>query len=183
MKHDDFEEESKSLEDWGVWQFSGDVDDEQSADVIRWIIEENFESRHEMLTLIINSPGGYVSSGLSVVDAMAGSTIPIRTVGMGIIASMGLLIFIAGKKGDRILTPNTLIMSHQFAGGIDGKEHELIAGIKRDKIIGEMIMRHFKKHTGLTEKMIRKHLLPPSDVYLTAKEALELNLCDQIRLV
>ncbi len=177
------DDEIKTLEDWGVWQFTGEVDDEQCADVVRWILEENFESKHEKLTLIINSPGGYVTSGFSVIDAMAGSKIPIRTVGMGVIASMGLLMFIAGKKGERILTPNTLIMSHQFAGFTKGKEHELIAGIKRDTIISDMIMRHYKKHTGLTEKKIQKLLLPASDVYITAKEAVDLGICDQIRLV
>lgn len=177
------DKETKTLEEWGVWQFTGDVDDEQCADAVRWILEENFEGRHEMLTLIVNSPGGYVTSGFSVVDAMAGSTIPIRTVGMGIIASMGLLMFIAGKKGERILTPNTLIMSHQWEGGLFGKEHELIAGIKRNSLISDMVIRHYKKHTGLSLKKIQKYLLPPHDVYLTAEEAKELGLCDQIRLV
>lgn len=179
-KKDD--DEKPTLEDRGVFLFTGEVDDEQCADTIRWIIEENFEQRHKFLTLIINSPGGYVSSGFSVVDVMMGSKVPIRTIGLGIIASMGLLMFIAGKKGERILTPNTLIMSHQWSGANFGKEHELMAGMKANMLISDMFIRHYRKHTGLTEKKIRKYLLSPSDIYLTANEAKELGICDQIRM-
>jgi ATP-dependent Clp protease protease subunit len=182
VNEDDGMRKTTALEDRGIYMFTGDVDDEQCDSIIRWILEENFENRHPMLTLIINSPGGYVSSGFAVVDAIVGSQIPIRTLGLGVIASMGLLMFIAGHKGERILTPNTLIMSHQWLGGTEGKEHELIAGIKRDSLISDMITRHYKKHTGLPINKVRKYLLPPSDVYLTAVEAKELGLCDQIRL-
>ena len=190
MKHNNEAKEDmkrSTLEDHGIFMFTGGEDDEERfpevcSDTVRWIIEENFENDHDFLTLIVNSPGGYISSGFSVIDAMIGSKIPIRTLGLGQIASMGLLIFITGKKGDRILTPNTLIMSHQWSGGDYGKEHELVAGIKRNNLISDMIIRHYKKHTGLSEKKIRKYLLTPSDIFLSANEAKSLGLCDQIRL-
>lgn len=170
----------QKLEDFGRFLVNGEIEDEMCEDVLRWIYEENFRKDHKNLTLIINSQGGLVSAGFAIIDAITASEIPITTVGIGEISSMGLSIFITGKE--RILSPNTLIMSHQWAGWIEGKEHELKAGIKRDCLIGEMILRHYKKHTGLSIKKIKKHLLPPSDVYLSAKEALELNLCDRISL-
>lgn len=177
------ENESLTIEDRGVFLFTGEVNEESYDDAVRWIIEQNFEAKHSLLTMIINSQGGSVTDGFGIIDAMAGSKIPIRTVGIGTIASMGLLIFIAGKEGERILTPNTLILSHQWTNDLFGKQHELLAGIKHNKLIGDMVMRHYKKHTGLTEKQIRKDLLPPSDVYLTAAEAKELGICDEVRVL
>jgi ATP-dependent protease ClpP protease subunit len=57
----------------------------------------------------------------------------------------------------------------------------LIAGVKRNTLISEMVIRHYKRHTGLSTKKIHKHLLSPSDTYLSAKEAKELGLCDEIK--
>lgn len=179
---DDDEDKRVTLEDRGIFLLSGEVDDDTCPDIIRWIFEENFDRRHEALTLVVNSPGGSVTCGFSVIDAMNGSRLPVRTVGMGEIASMGLSIFITGEKGKRILTPNTLIMSHQWSAGVYGKEHELLAGIKQNNLLTEMFLRHYKKHTGLSVKKIRDYLLPPSDVYLSAKEAKKLNICDAIHL-
>jgi ATP-dependent Clp protease protease subunit len=172
-------ENDKTLEDYGIFMFSGEVEEEICADAVRWIFEKNLEGKHDLLTVVVNSPGGCVTSGFSVIDAINGSKIPVRTIGMGILASMGLLIFITGRE--RILTKNTLIMSHQWSSGIYGKEHELVAGIKHNELISSMIMKHYKKHTGLTQKQISKHLLPPSDVYLSAEEAKKLGICDEIR--
>lgn len=173
----------KGLEDHGIYLFSEDVTEESCAEVIKFILEENLNKIHKKLTLIINSSGGNVDSGFALIDCMVGSKIPVITVGLGIIASMGLLIFITGKKGQRALTPNTLIMSHQWTGWAIGKQHELLAAQKQHKIIREMFLFHYKKHTGLSEKKIKKYLLPPTDVWLTAKEAKKLGICDLIREV
>ena len=95
---------------------------------IEWVFEANFsEERPDMLNLIICSPGGDLNASFAMVDVMRGSAIPIRTIGLGQIASAGLMIFIAGEKGQRILTPNTSILSHQYSWGAFGKEHELFA--------------------------------------------------------
>jgi ATP-dependent Clp protease protease subunit len=88
------------------------------------------------------------------------------------------MIFLTGKT--RILTPNTTIMSHQFSGYNIGKEHELVAHVKLNSITSEMIVRHLKKYTGLSEKKVKSKLLPPSDVWLSAEEAKELGICDVI---
>lgn len=176
------EEKSTDLQDNGIFLFASDVNEDSCADAIQFIIERNLDSgKHNHLTMIINSPGGNVVDGFALIDIMAGSKIPIHTVGIGIIASMGLLMFIAGKKGNRVLTPNTLIMSHQWSSGFYGKEHELIAIQKEQKLLGDIILKHYKKHTGLREKDIKKYLLPPHDVWLTAKEAKELGICDIIK--
>ena len=112
---------------------------------------------------------------------MKGSKIPIRTIGMGMIASCGLLMFISGTKGRRILTPNTSILSHQYSWGSYGKEHELFARVKEFDLTTQRLMNHYKKCTGLKEKEIRNKLMPAHDVWLDAKEAKKLGLCDKIR--
>ena len=111
---------------------------------------------------------------------MKGSKIPIKTVGLGMIASCGLLMFITGEKGRRILTPNTSILSHQYSWGSIGKEHELFARVRELELTTERMINHYKKCTGLKEADIRKYLLPPHDVWLGAKEAKKLGLCDKV---
>ena len=80
------------------------------------------------------------------------------------IASAGLLIFISGARGKRLLTPNTSILSHQFTWGSFGKEHELFAAVKEFDLTTKRMIQHYKKCTGLSDKDIRKYLLPPQDV-------------------
>ena len=163
--------------------FMSEVTQETMKPLIDWIIAENFnqEKKKKELTLGICSPGGDLNACFALVDVMKGSKIPIRTIGMGMIASCGLLMFISGEKGKRILTPNTSILSHQYSWGSYGKEHELFAQVKEYDLTTERIVNHYKKCTGLTEKDIRKYLLPPHDVWLSAKEAKKLGLCDKIQ--
>ena len=163
--------------------FMSDVTQESMKPLIDWIIAENFNQKDKKreLTLGICSPGGDLNACFALVDVMKGSQIPIRTIGMGMIASCGLLMFISGEKGRRILTPNTSILSHQYSWGSYGKEHELFAQVKEYDLTTERIINHYKKCTGLTEKDIRKYLLPPHDVWLSAKEAKKQGLCDKIQ--
>ncbi len=173
--------EHKSLEEYGIFPLSDEIDDHSCDDAIRFILEANLSGQFDHITLIINSPGGYITSGFALIDVIEGSTVPVHTVGLGQIASMGLNIFIAGAKGHRTLTPNTLVMSHQWAGGHWGKEHELIAQQRQNEIITNQIIRHYVKHTKLNEKDVRKYLLPASDVFLTANEAKKLGICDVVK--
>lgn len=180
---DSKDDKSLDLQDNGIYLFAEDVNGDSCAEAMRFVLEKNLDTnnKHKHLTMIINSPGGHVIDGFALIDVMNGSRIPIHTVGLGMIASMGLLLFMTGKKGKRVLTPNTLIMSHQWAGVFFGKEHELIAQQKERNLLSDMIMRHYKKHTGLSEKKIREVLLPAHDVWLTAKEAKALGICDEIK--
>ena len=166
----------------GVHVFMGEVNMETMSPIINWIISANFtkEKKHKELTLGICSPGGDLNACFALVDVMKGSKIPIRTIGMGMIASCGLLMFISGEKGRRILTPNTSILSHQYSWGTFGIEHELFAVVKEFDLTTRRMIDHYKKCTGLSEEDIRKYLLPPQDVWLSAKEAKKLGLCDSI---
>jgi ATP-dependent Clp protease protease subunit len=81
-------------------------------------------------------------------------------------------------KGRRMLTPNTSILSHQYSNYHEGKHHELFAIAKEHSLIQERMLRHYQSSTGLSEELILSKLLPPTDVYLSADEALALGLCD-----
>jgi ATP-dependent Clp protease protease subunit len=149
---------------------------------VEWIFEANFsEETPDRLNMVITSPGGDLNAAFALVDTMRGSSIPIRTIGLGQIASAGLMIFIAGEAGQRILTPNTSILSHQYSWGAFGKEHELFAQIKEFDLTTKRMIAHYKKCTGLKEDQIREYLLPPQDVWLSAQEAKKLGLCDDVK--
>ena len=159
-----------------------DISHQSCKQVIECIIEANFsEEKPEALNLMICSPGGDLNAGFALVDVMKGSKIPVHTIGIGEIASAGLLIFLAGVKGKRILTPNTAILSHQYSWGSFGKHHELLAAAKEFDLISSRLINHYKKTTNLTEAKIKELLLPPHDIWLSAKEAREYGICDEIK--
>ena len=161
--------------------FMGDVTMESMSPLVDWILSANMrDNPPKELTLGICSRGGDLNACFALVDIMRGSSIPIKTVGLGMIASCGLLMFISGTKGRRILTPNTAILSHQYSWGSMGKEHELFARVKEMELTTLRLINHYKKCTGLSEKQIRQHLLPPHDVWLGAQEAKKLKVCDKV---
>jgi ATP-dependent Clp protease protease subunit len=173
---------SQDLADNGMYVFMGEVDHESIKPIIEWILHENFVSKKKRkeLLLMICSEGGDMSAAFALIDVMKSSNIFIKTVGLGQIASAGLLIFLAGSPGRRTLTPNTSIMSHQYAWGSDGKHHELLATMKEFGLTQTRMVNHYMTCTGLSEEEIKKTLLPPHDVYLSAEEALKLGICDHI---
>ena len=160
----------------------GEINMESAKQAVEWIFEANFaDTKPDMLNMIICSPGGDLNAAFAVIDTMRGSAIPIRTIGLGQIASAGLMIFLTGAKGQRILTPNTSILSHQYSWGAFGKEHELFATIKEYDLTTKKVVEHYKKTTGLAEKKIREVLLPPQDVWLSPTEAKRLKICDVVK--
>jgi ATP-dependent Clp protease protease subunit len=166
----------------GVYIMMGDVTQESMAPVIDWILSANMKKKKpKELTLVVCSRGGDLNACFALVDVIMGSKIPIKTVGLGMIASCGLLLFMSGEKGSRVLTPNTAILSHQYSWGAMGKEHELFARVKEMELTTKRLLDHYKKCTGLTEKAVREHLMPPHDVWLSAKEAKKFGICDSVK--
>ena len=173
-----------SVEECGIFLLMDEITDSTCKDVIQFIISKNLTKPYpKYLQLIINSGGGDLQAAFAVIDTMKGSAIPVHTVGLGCVASAAVLIFIAGVKGKRTLTPNTSILSHQYSWGAYGKEHELFATVREYELTTQRMLKHYKKCTGLTEKRIREHLLPPQDVWLSATQAKKLGICDSIKTV
>jgi ATP-dependent Clp protease protease subunit len=178
----DYESASQALNDHGIMVLMDDIENESVKPVIEWILHENHvkKKRLKELLLMICSNGGEIESAFALIDVMRSSKIPIKTVGLGSIASCGLLIFLAGARGRRILTPNTSILSHQFSWGSEGKAHELFATVKEFELTQQRMIAHYQRCTGLDLDQIKTALLPPHDGYLTAQEALALNVCDAV---
>ena len=176
---------SQALADSGMYVFMGDVDEDSIKPVIEWMLYENYvtKKKKKELLLMICSAGGDMGAGFALIDVMMSSQIPIKTVGLGTIASAGLLIFISGTAGRRVLTPNTSILSHQFSWYNEGKVHELFATMKEFELTQSRMIAHYELCTGLSREQIRENLLPAQDVWLSAQEALALNICDDISVV
>lgn len=177
-----YETHAQALHDNGMCLFMGPVTDDTVRPVIEWILHESLvrKKKHRELLLMICSEGGDISAAFALIDVMRSSSIPIKTVGLGQIASAGLMIFIAGATKRRVLTPNTSILSHQFTWGSSGKIHELFATVKEFELTHQRMIDLYRQCTGLNDDEIRRVLLPPQDVYLSAQEALEHGICDHV---
>lgn len=166
----------------GICLLYGDVNSEIAQGISEWILSENLsENPPELLTLMINSPGGDLAAAFAIIEIMNGSRIPVRTIVLGEACSAGLLIAMSGAKGQRIVTPTCSIMSHHFSGGASGNFHELLNVEKEYRFTDKRIVEQYMRCTGLDEATIRAKLIPNSDVYLSPQEALDFNLFDSIR--
>lgn len=169
------------LRENGLMLLVDKFDQEKIMPIVAAIYEYNLmpkELRPDQLTLIINSPGGSVHSAFHLIDAMKMSEIPVVTIGKGLVASCGVLTIMSGDR--RLLTHNTSVMSHQFSWGSRGKEHELQAMIKEFDLAGDRMVEHYKKCTKKSEKYIRKHLLHPTDEWLTPEECKKHGIIDEV---
>lgn len=178
--------DSDPLDSNNIFIFMEGFENKTVKPAIEWIIKKNLapaSERPKNLTLMINSPGGQVTAAFALIDVMKGSRIPVHTMGLGLIASCGLLTFMAGERGHRVITPNTSILSHQYSWGSYGKEHELFARVREFELSTERMMAHYKKCTGMSEKEVRKWLLPAEDVWLSAEEAVKHGIADKIKKV
>lgn len=183
-KHGHSKAELPTLEDNFTYLFMDDFEPKTVRPVIDWILRCNLlpdKARPDHLTLIINSPGGDLTSCFALIDMIKGSAIPVHTLGIGQISSCGILTFMSGAKGHRILTPNTSILSHQYSWGSAGKNHELIAKVKEFDLTTTRMLDLYKHCTGLSESRIREVLLPAQDVWLSAQEAVELGVADAVQ--
>lgn len=130
------------------------------------------------ITIFVNSPGGNVSDGLALLDTMAALRCPIRTVCMGMAASMGALIFASGNKRD--IVPHARVMIHDplISGGIGGSALKLDAIAKDLMRTREITAQILADCTGHTIEEIYERTA--QDTYFTAQEALEFGLADRI---
>lgn len=159
---------------------TGEIDDDNVNDCIKWIVYENLDQREKTLSLYINSTGGDLYSAFALIDIMKNSKHPIRTIAIGSAMSAAFLIAASGTEGERYAAKNVSYMCHQFTESMDSKYHDLKAAMKGNEMSNEMMVAVLKEATGLAPSVIKKKLLPASDVYLTAQEAIELGIADHL---
>lgn len=165
----------------GIHYLTGEIGQFNTTPLIQWIINENARTQpREFLTLYINSIGGDLYDAFAVIDLMKSSKVPIKTIGIGSLMSAAFMIFVSGQKGSRVLTKNTSIMCHQFSSSYEGKEHDIKASEREVRFVKQRMLDIIKDSTEMDERTIKRKLLPPSDVWLSAQECLELGVADII---
>lgn len=171
------------LRDGGVLTLRKEFNNENVGPLIDQILEWNMmpeDKAPDRILLRINSPGGLVYSAFELIDTMKQSRIPVYTLALGLAASCGVLTLMAGTKGHRYVTQNTSVMSHQYSFGSRGKEHELYGKVKEFELSSQRMVEHYKKCTKKSESYIRKHLLGPTDEWLTPEEVVKHGIADNI---
>ncbi|MBF0399117.1 MAG: ATP-dependent Clp protease proteolytic subunit [Desulfobacterales bacterium] len=177
-KNDDKEE--KRLEDWGILYVSS-INEGSAQSLIQQIIEYNIKRDVEQIQMIINSSGGNLVQGFGLLDIMEWSKIPIYTTGTGEVASIGLMVFMAGNKGKRVLTPKTSILSHRYSSIVSGNHSQLVASRKQHDFYHDKIIEHYLKYTNIKSKNeLEEYLLRDIDTWLTPNEAIQYGIADNI---
>ena len=159
---------------------SGDIDDSNVGECIKWITYENLDQKPKTLTLYVNSQGGDLYQAFALIDVMRFTEHPIRTIGIGNIMSAAFLIFASGTKGERYLAANTGVMCHQYSDDHTGKHHDLKATMKEGEHCNDRMLSILKAATGLPPSRLKTKLLSATDVYLTAQEAIDLGIADHL---
>ena len=172
------------LRDNGILHMDKEFNQENCMPLVKMIMEYNLMPKKDapkIIHLYINSPGGFVDSCMHLIDVVKQSRIPVHTYGMGAIASCGVMLMMAGKKGHRYLTQNTAVMSHEFSGGTKGQYHDMLDAHTHMEWTNQKLMEHYMKCTKKKEAYIRKHLLAPkTDHWLTPEEAVKHGIADKI---
>lgn len=164
----------------GVFFIFGDINEDLTKNCISWLYAKSTKNKKDNLELVINSEGGDPLNAFAICDIIEYLNLKIKTIAIGSVCSSSLLIFMAGEKGQRKISKNCQILSHQYFWGVDGKSHELKSINKEFKIMDKRFINHYKKHTNLNEKTIKNNLLCSTDIWLTPEEAKKYNICDII---
>jgi ATP-dependent Clp protease protease subunit len=160
---------------------NGEINETSVGECIKWLIYESLNSdKQKILTLYVNSTGGDLYQAFGLIDIMQTSPHIVRCIGIGAVMSAAFLIFASGTKGERYAAKNTSFMCHQFTESMDNKYHDLKATMKENDQCNERMIDILKTATGLAPSVIKKRLLPASDVYLTAEETVDVGVADHI---
>ncbi|MBF8263497.1 MAG: clpP1 [Parachlamydiales bacterium] len=159
---------------------SDGVDSDTAKDIIRklWYLDQIAPGKP--ILFVINSPGGSVDSGFAIWDQIKMISSPVITMVTGLAASMGSLLSLSAVKGKRLATPNARIMIHQplIGGVIRGQATDLDIQAKEMLKTRAMIVEIYSQSTGKDVTAIEKAI--NRDNWMTAQEALEFGLLDQI---
>lgn len=168
---------SRLLQDRIILVF-GEINESVSASVIAQMLFLASINKQEDIYLYINSPGGEVSSGLAIYDTIQYINCNVCTIGMGLCASMGAFLLSSGTKNKRFALPNTKIMIHQPAGGVQGKASEIMIVaeeiIRTKKVLNEILAKNTNQPLSRIEVDVEK------DYYMSAKEAKEYGIIDDV---
>ncbi|MDO8375652.1 MAG: ATP-dependent Clp endopeptidase proteolytic subunit ClpP [Aquabacterium sp.] len=156
----------------------GPVNDQTANLVVAQMLFLESENPDKDIFLYINSPGGSVSAGLSIYDTMNFIKPDVSTLCMGMAASMGSFLLMAGAAGKRIALPNAKIMIHQPSGGAQGQATDIEITAREIIKTREQLNRIYADRTGQTYEKIAADM--ERDYYMSPEEAKAYGLIDQV---
>ena len=156
----------------------GPVNDQTANLVVAQMLFLESENPDKDIFLYINSPGGSVSAGLSIYDTMNFIKPDVSTLCMGMAASMGSFLLMAGAKGKRISLPNAKVMIHQPSGGAQGQATDIEITAREILKTREQLNRIYADRTGQTFEKIAADM--ERDYYMSPEEAKTYGLIDQV---
>lgn len=157
---------------------SGPIHDGMSTLIVAQLLFLESENPKKEVAMYVNSPGGVVSSGLSIYDTMELIRPPVSTFCVGQAASMGSLLLTAGAKGMRFCLPNARVMVHQPSGGYQGQATDIMIHARETLAIKERLNQIYVHHTGQTYEAVEAAL--ERDRFMTAQDAKDWGLIDEI---
>jgi ATP-dependent Clp protease protease subunit len=157
---------------------SGPVHDGMATLITAQLLFLEAENPEKDVYMYINSPGGVVTSGLSIYDTMQYIRPDVCTLCMGQAASMGSLLLTAGTPGKRFILPNARVMIHQPSGGFQGQATDIEIHAREILELKARLNKMYVKHTGQKLAMIEKSM--ERDNFMSAEDAVKFGLVDKI---
>lgn len=157
----------------------GGVNGKSAEKICNQLLFLEAEKPNTEITFFINSPGGIVTDGLLIMDVMNLITSPVKTVCMGMAASMGSILLSAGEKGKREIWPNGRVMIHQpSVGGISGQATDIEISARQLLLIKEKSARILADNCGNKYEAVMKDF--DRDYWMNAEEAIKYGIVDKI---
>jgi len=157
---------------------TGPISDEIATLVVAQLLFLEADNPKKDIAMYINSPGGVVTSGLSIYDTMQFIRCPVSTLCVGQAASMGSLLLSAGAAGMRFALPNARIMVHQPSGGYQGQVTDILIHAREVESLKKRLNEIYMKHTGQDIKTIEDAL--ERDNFFTAEGAKNFGIVDKV---
>jgi len=154
------------------------INDDVANIVIAQLLFLDADNPERDVNLYINSPGGSVSAGMAIYDTMQFMNSPIRTICMGMAASMGAFLLAAGSAGKRSALPHARIMIHQPSGGAQGTAADIEIQAKEILYLRSKMNELMAKHTGRTVEQIERDV--DRDRFMSSDEAKQYGLIDNV---
>jgi ATP-dependent Clp protease protease subunit len=157
---------------------TGPVEDYSASLVVAQLLHLEAENPKKEIAFYINSPGGVVTSGMSIYDTMQFIRCPVSTLCVGQAASMGSLLLCAGQAGARFALPNARIMVHQPSGGYQGQVTDIMIHARESEALKRRLIEIYVKHTGKDYDTVERAL--ERDNFMSAEVAKEFGLVDEV---
>lgn len=157
---------------------TGPVEDMSASLVVAQLLFLEAENPKKEISFYINSPGGVVTSGLSIYDTMQFIRCPVTTLCVGQAASMGSLLLAAGAAGQRYALPNARVMVHQPSGGYRGQATDILIHARETEAIKRRLNEIYVKHTGKDYETIEQAL--ERDNFMSAEAAKDFGIVDHV---